>query len=229
MATPVGLYRFPKVARLEDLARVNSETVYTTRDGLADNNISRIFEDSRGDMWISSYNPPVMLTRWERATNTFYRYTENEGHPAGNWANVFGEDAAGTVWIGMHNGGLARIRRGRLESLGASEGVPKGLMQGFYRDQADHLWFATSSGGAARVNDPSADRPNITVYSTAQNLSSNYMRAFTEDNWGNIYIGTARGVDRLELKTNRVKHYTTADGLIKSEVTAAFRDRTGAL
>jgi signal transduction histidine kinase len=142
---------------------------------------------------------------------------------------VFGEDAAGNVWIGLHNGGLIRIRSGRLESFGAGEGVPGGLMQGFYRDRANRLWFATSNGGAARVDQPDAEHPTITAITTAQNLASNNMRAFTEDAWGNIYIGTARGVDRLDAQTNRVKHFTTADGLIKSEVTAAFRDRTGAL
>jgi streptogramin lyase len=83
VATGVGLYRFPPVARLEDLARVTPK-LYTTRDGLADDNISRLFEDSRGDVWISSYNPPVMLVRWERSTNTFHKYTEKEGHPTGN-------------------------------------------------------------------------------------------------------------------------------------------------
>ncbi len=229
MATGAGLYRFPKVERLEDLARKNPKAVYTTRDGLADNNISRLYEDSRGDVWISSYNPPVMLTRWERATNTFHRYTEKEGHPTGNWTNVFGEDAAGNLWIGLHNGGLLRVRNNRLELFGKEDGVPEGLTQGFYRDTANRLWFATSAGGAMRIDDPTAERPRIINYSIEQNLASNNLRAFTEDRWGNIYIGTARGVDRLELQTGRVKHFTTADGLIKSEVTAAFRDKHGAL
>lgn len=228
VATGVGLYRFPKVARLEDLARVTPQ-VYTTRDGLADNNISRLFEDSRGDVWISSYNPPVMLTRWERATNTIHRYTEKEGHPTGNWTNVFGEDAAGNVWIGMHNGGLARVQNGRLEMFGAADGVPAGLTQGFYRDRANRLWFATSLGGAVCVEEPASARPRIVTYTTAENLASNNLRAFTEDGWGNMYLGTARGVDRLDAQTSRVKHFTTADGLLKSEVTAAFRDRNGAL
>ncbi len=229
MATGDGLYRFPKVERLEDLARVSPRAVYTTREGLADSNISRLFEDSRGDIWIGSYNPPVMLTRWERATGAFHRYTEKEGHPTANWANVFSEDVAGNVWIGLHNGGLMRHRNGRLEVLNKAEGEPDGLTQGSYRDTANRLWFATSSSGAVRIDDPPAEKPRLIVYSTAENLASNNLRAFTEDKWGNLYIGTARGIDRLELQTGRIKHFTTADGLIKSEVTAAFQDRTGAL
>lgn len=229
VATSAGLYRFPKVKRLEDLARLPPSAVYTTRDGLADNYISRLFEDSRGDIWISSFNPPVMLTRWERATGKFHLYTAADGLPPFNWANVFNEDAAGNLWIALHNGGMARYRDGRFELFGENEGVPPGVMHGLYRDRADRLWAATSAGGAARLDDPTAARPHIVTYTTGEDLSTDNLCCFAEDHLKNIYIGTAHGVNRLDLTTNRIKTYTTADGLLKSEVTAAFRDRHGAL
>ena len=229
VATSAGLYRFPKVKRLEELAHAPPVAVYTTRDGLADNYISRLFEDSRGDIWISSFNPPVMLTRWERATGKFHRYAEADGLPPFNWANVFSEDAAGHLWIALHNGGMARYRGGRFELFTERDGVPPGVMHGLYRDRAERLWVATSAGGAARLDDPTAIRPSIKTYTTVEELSSNNLCCFTEDLSKHIYIGTAHGIDRLDLTTGRVKNYTTADGLLKSEVTAAFRDRHGAL
>src|SRR5205085_791862 len=51
VATNQGLYRFPKVNHLEELAHARP-IAYTKHDGLADNYISRLFEDSRGDIWI---------------------------------------------------------------------------------------------------------------------------------------------------------------------------------
>jgi PAS domain S-box-containing protein len=228
-ATNAGLYRFPKVKRLEELAHAPPLAVYTTRDGLADNYISRLFEDSRGDIWISSFNPPVMLTRWERATGTFHRYAEADGLPPFNWANVFAEDAAGNLWIALHNGGLARFRDGRFELFAERDGVPPGVMHGLYRDRADRLWVATSAGGAARLDDPAAARPRIKTYTTGEDLSSDNLCCFTEDRAEHLYIGTGHGLDRLDLTTGRIKNYTTADGLLKSEVTAAFRDRHDAL
>lgn len=229
VATSQGVYRFPNVSRLEDLARVRPLAVYTTRDGLADNYISRLFEDSRGDIWISSFNPPVMLTRWERSTNTFHRYSEKDGLPANNWANVFIEDQSGTLWIGMHNGGLARYRDGRFEIFGAAEGIPMGLQQGLYFDRAGRLWLATRGPGIGRIDNPGAARPQSAPFISAAGLSSENLRCFVEDQWSNVYIGTARGVERLNPQTERVKHYTTDDGLISSEVTVAFRDRRGSL
>jgi ligand-binding sensor domain-containing protein/signal transduction histidine kinase len=229
VATGEGLYRFPSVRRLEDLAHTAPRAVYTTRDGLADNNISRLFEDSHGDIWIASYNPPVMLTRWERSTETFHRYAEADGLPPANWANIFAEDSAGNLWIGLHNGGVARRRQGRFEIFGANEGIPPGLTFGLYFDGAQRLWIATRGKGTGRIDDPLAEHPRAVPFTTIEELASDNLRCFAEDAWGHIYIGTARGVERLEPQTGRIKHFTTADGLIKNDVMVAFRDRRDAL
>ncbi|HYO91969.1 MAG TPA: two-component regulator propeller domain-containing protein, partial [Pyrinomonadaceae bacterium] len=142
VSTAEGLYRFPSVNRLEDLARTPPKAVYTKREGLADSNISRLFEDSRGDIWISTYTGAVTLTRWERSTNVFHLYAEAEGMPPLNWVNAFAEDSAGNLWMGMHNGGLARFRQGRLQFFGESDGVPGGLVFSLYLDSKGRLWIA---------------------------------------------------------------------------------------
>jgi signal transduction histidine kinase/ligand-binding sensor domain-containing protein len=227
-ATGEGVYRFPAVARLEDLATVAPVAAYTTKDGLADDNISRLYEDSHGDIWIGTYNPPITLTKWERATGTFHRFSEADGMPAFNWANVFGEDASGQLWIGLHNGGLARVRNGRIEVFGEEAHVPGGFGQGLYSDGQRRLWFATSRGGV-RLEEPSSDDPRVVQFARAGELSSDNLRCFVEDKFGRFYVGTARGVDRLDFETGLIKHFTAADGLVKSEVMVAFRDRAGAL
>jgi ligand-binding sensor domain-containing protein len=76
IATRQGLFRFPRVARFEDLARVPPAALYTTRDGLATNDVTRLFEDSHGDIWIGSWVPvKEPLVRWDRATRSFHRYS----------------------------------------------------------------------------------------------------------------------------------------------------------
>jgi ligand-binding sensor domain-containing protein/signal transduction histidine kinase len=229
VATNQGLYRFGSVKRLEDLARAKPVAVYTTRDGMTDNYISRLFEDSRGDIWVSTFNPPEMLARWERSTNTFHHYSEKDGLPTLNWANAFAEDRAGNVWIGMHNGGLVRRRpEGRFETYGLEEGVPLGLTQGLHLDREGRLWMSVRGGGTVRIDDPAAERPRAAPVAP-EKLSGDNSWCVTEDDWGNAYIGTARGVDRFNSGTGQVKHFTTDDGLVKSEVITSFRDHTGAL
>ena len=81
--TAEGLYRFPPVRHLEDLARAQPLAIYTTRDGLAADYVRRVYEDSRGDVWITAM-PRVRepLTRWDRRTGRFRRYGEGDGLPA---------------------------------------------------------------------------------------------------------------------------------------------------
>jgi signal transduction histidine kinase/ligand-binding sensor domain-containing protein len=229
VATSQGLYRFPKVNRLEELARALPVATYTVRDGLADDYISRLFEDSRGDIWISSFHPPVTITRWERATNTLHRYSETDGLPPMNWPNVMAEDRAGNVWFGMHNGGLVRYHGNRFEFFGANEGVPVGLTQGLYFDREGRLWIAVRGRGTGRIDDPASSAPRAQPFVAADKLSSENLWSFTEDHWGFIYIGTERGVDKLNAVTGQVKYFTTADGLIRNQVNTAFRDQRGAL
>ncbi len=229
VATGEGLFRFPAVERFEDLAKVKPKAAYFEKDGLASNNISRMMEDSRGDLWISSYTPPLTLTRWERATAKFYRYSESDGIPANNWPHVMAEDRAGNVWMGLHYGELMRIRNGRFEVFHHADGVPKGLMTGIYCDSAGRLWVGAEGGGVLRVENPAADKPAFKVYRINEGLSSNNVHCFTEDRWGRIYMGTSRGVDRLDLANERIKQFTAGDGLSSGEVVAAFADRDGTL
>ena len=63
----------------------------------------------------------------------------------------------------------------------------------------------------------------------ADGLASNQATCITEDQWGRIYIGTGRGLDRLDPATGRIKHFSTADGLANDFINVAFRDRDGAL
>ncbi|MBI3950904.1 MAG: hypothetical protein HY314_10680 [Acidobacteria bacterium] len=228
--TGQGLCRFPNVNRIEDLAHTRPKAVYTTRDGLINDDVFRLFEDSRGDIWIGTISISVRsgLTRWERATETFHRYSEADGLPS-IWATAFCQDASGNLWIGTGGTGLARYRAGRFTVFTTADGLPANWVAGLYRDHAGRLWAATDPGGVGRLDDPNADRPRFVTYTTANGLSSNQSWCITEDRWGRIYIGTGRGVDRLNPKTGQIKHYTVADGLARGYPVTAFRDRQGAL
>ena len=59
-ATREGLYRFGRVDRFEQLlAGAQPIAIYQARDGLVDDDVTRLFEDSRGDIWIARGSPRV--------------------------------------------------------------------------------------------------------------------------------------------------------------------------
>ena len=225
-----GLYRFPHVTSVEQLAHMRPKAFYTQQHGeLPGTDVFRLFEDSRGDIWISIAGGGPNVVRWERATESFHVYSEGEGLPLHSPPTAFREDTAGNLWLGFYEGGLARYRDGRFRLFTQSDGMPAGPVRALYLDHAGRLWLATGQDGVARLDDPQTDHPRVVAYTSADGLSSNSISCITEDKLGRMYFGTARGLDQLDLQTKRVRHYTKADGLPSSAVAVAFRDRQDAL
>ena len=237
IATGEGLFRFSSAQGVEQLGSMQPKEVYTVRDGLAGDQVFRLFEDSSGDLWIGTLDEgKTALTRWERATGQFYRYvaaahdlprlTPSETAIA---PTAFAEDRSGHLWIGWYTGGLSRYAAGRFELFTEADGLPAGQVRGLFLDRVGRLWIAASEGGLGRIDDPAAKRPHFVTYTTGQGLASNQVNGVTQDTSGYIYIGTGRGLDRLEPVTGRIKHYTTGDGLANNFVNVTFRDREGSL
>ena len=227
--TAEGVFRFSGVPEPEDLATARPESTLTRRDGLPSDSIFRLYEDSRGDVWIStiSAEPDYQLSRWERRTDRIYRYGEADGIPI-HAPTAFREDAVGNLWIGFYDEGVARHRDGRFRRFTREDGVPPGLIRSIHLDRRGRIWIA-ADGGLARVDDPDAERPAFARYGTVDGLSSDLVSAITEDRFGNIYLGTDRGIDRLDPESGAIRPYTAADGLPNSFVNAAYRDRDGGL
>ena len=112
-------------------------------------------------------------------------------------------------------------------AFGDKDGVPKGLISDLFVDHAGRLWIAGTDGGLGRVDAPNDLHPQFAVYDNARGLGSNSVQCVTEDNWGRIYAGHGRGVDRLDPETGRIRHYTAADGFPLGRPIVALRDRSG--
>jgi hypothetical protein len=215
------LLRFPAVERFEDLAKAAPKKIYTKADGLFADEVFRLFEDSRGDIWFSVISPVKdTLMRWERKTDKIYGYKNADGLPDGNAATAFGEDRAGNVWLGFYSGGAARYRNGKFLLFSARNNFPTGLVNSIYSDRGGRLWIATSNSGVIRFDNPDEDEPQYTVLNVGNGLSSNQANCITEDNFGRVYITTGRGINRIEPETGRIKLYTQADGLPGSSIGA---------
>ncbi|MBI5216477.1 MAG: hypothetical protein HY960_12070 [Ignavibacteriae bacterium] len=227
--TAQGVVRYPKVETVEQLATVTPIKVYTTADGLGGNDIFRLYEDNKSNIWISTLdNLACVLTRWERKTETFHRFPTYEGFEY-SAPTAFCEDSSGNLWIGSYGGTLARVRNDSFEFFPSHFGAAEGLIRAMFLDSKNRLWIASSLGGVRRLDDVTATKPVFINYTTREGLSSNEARCITEDRWGRIYIGTGKGVDRLNPETGQIKHYSVADGLGSNSLNIAFRDKSDVL
>lgn len=228
-----GICRFPPSDRFDQIKTARPLAVYSIKHGAVHDQPFRLFEDSAGNVWISQMSGPPLLM-WGRTNQEFHDLSSVPGFPSEDWMpRSFGEDHAGNVWIGF-NGQIARYRNGRFTLFGASDGLPPGVIGSIYVDHAGRLWLASSRSGLIRVDEPEAERPDFFAYTTAEGLSSDSTETspdqlIVEDLQGYVYIGTARGLDRLDPATGDFRHFTTADGLASGTFKAAFRDGKGGL
>jgi ligand-binding sensor domain-containing protein/two-component sensor histidine kinase len=233
IATGSGAARYPAVSAAQ-LVSTKPRGFLSAPPELTGGAVFRLFADSRGDLWISTSGSRANgLARWVRRTGLIERFHEPDGLPGPvtddrSLASAFAEDAAGTVWIGFHTGGLYRFRAGRLSEVDPPGDTPIEGVRWIHRDAVGRLWVA-GRRGLHRIDDPGAEQPVFRHYAIAQGLASNFVLSLAEDDFGRIYIGSGRGVDRLDPDTGHIRHYGVADGLVGGDIRAAQRDRQGGL
>lgn len=222
-----GLYRYPPVDRLERLASTAPSARFTTASGLAGNDIWKLFEDSRGDLWISTRVPgSESLTRWRRDTRAFETFGTTDGLPS-HWAVMsFAEEPSGGLWFGAFDGGLARFDGDRFETLAPSEALPAGPVRDLLISSNGDLW-AAAGDALIRIEHPaSPERRRIRTVSRDDRLIVPPGQLL-EDRRGRIYVATARGLSRLRPDTGAVQRLGVGAPFIP--VRAAHRDRRGEL
>ncbi len=216
-----AVFRFSNVQRLAQLSSRNAQAIR-----IPDQQVFRLYEDSRGDIWISTMYEQLLLRR-DHSTETIHDYSNK---PDGA-ASCFVEDGNAALWIGFfYHDNLARFKDGRLSVLATNGEKPGGGINSLYYDRSGRLWMASSLNGVGRVDDPQAGgQLNIVWYDRRKGLATDSTLSLTEDNFGRIYVGHARGVDRIDPNTEQIKHYTAADGLPQGMIQFAARDRQGSL
>jgi signal transduction histidine kinase len=235
-ATGAGLLRFSGIRRIENLATA-MPTTYTTRDGLAQDSINRLFEDSRGDIWIASLIPSrEVLTRWDRSSGSFQRYSDVDGLRAFNAPTSFYENANHILFITLRDGGIARYDGRSFRVLSSADGLPPGNIGGAIADRAGKLW-CWSALGVYRIDDLSAARLQPIMVAPARQMRGGNVGALVEDARGSLYLAGGGGIARIDDASTAVGSgtpriaslYTTSDGLAGNEVNAAYSDRSGRL
>lgn len=115
-------------------------TSYTTRDGLAGNDVQVIVEAASGALWLGGARG---LTRFEHGA--FTTFTEKSGLPGNHVRSIY-EDRDGVLWIGTYDGGMARFRNGRFTRYTTREGLfDDGAFQ-ILEDGRGYLWMSSNRG-----------------------------------------------------------------------------------
>ncbi len=130
-ATNKGLLQFRE--------RVYART-WNVADGLPNEFMTLIFEDSKGQLWFGGFGG---LSRFR--DGAFTNYTTKEGL-AGSYVRSIYEDADGVLWIGTYDEGLSRFKDGAFVTYKAEHGLSNNGVFAIQEDTTGHFWISSNRG-----------------------------------------------------------------------------------
>ena len=114
--------------------------MFSTRNGLATDDVRTLVESSTGDLWVGGYGG-LSVGQLGR----FQHWTERDGLPSNNIRSIY-QDSQGVLWIGTYDGGLARLKSGHLTHYGQSDGLFNNGVFQILEDADEDLWMSSNRG-----------------------------------------------------------------------------------
>jgi PAS domain S-box-containing protein len=201
--------------------RLSRFTNYTTSDGLPDSYMTVVFQDGNDNLWAGSSKG---LSR--RTDRGFTVLPESSGLPHVLIASL-ATDRDGRLWVGVDNGLFRSTRPVRCTADSCDAQFVRlretSVHRAIFQDRAGTMWVATNNEGLLEYRGDT-----VKVYTTADGLAHNAVRAFAEDREGAIWIGT-RGGGISRLKNGAFTTLTTKDGLASNSIQFVAADGEGAI
>src|SRR5262249_25725964 len=182
---------------------------------------SEIYEDATGRIWFGSVYSLCWVGPGRRGPLVF-RCAQLKDVVAFHMIR----DRSGTLWLGSQRQ-VARFVNGSAVPLQQTDGLPETDPRAFFIDSGGWMWIGLRSKGVSMTKAPADENPKFVNYSAQNGLASDSVWSIAEDDSGRMYFGTGKGLDRLDLTTGRIRHFTTADGLAGDVIHDCVKDRRG--
>jgi signal transduction histidine kinase/ligand-binding sensor domain-containing protein/CheY-like chemotaxis protein/AraC-like DNA-binding protein len=207
----------------------------TIADGLSQNSVSSILQDSRGFMWFGTKDG---LNRYDGYNYLVFRHDPfDPATISDSEVTALFEDRDGRLWVGTRIGGLNRFDRDR-ESFHRHGGFGAPVTA-IAQDADGDLWVGTDGAGLLRLRRGEADRADgkwdrfTHDPANPASLGNDRVNAVLVDRRGTLWAGTRAGLDRLDPGSRGFTRYTSAPGspvqLIDASIFALLEDGEGRL
>ncbi len=217
---------------------------------LPTDNITTIYKDHVGDIWIGSFENGGLLkftpNRFgaESPIVRHFKYSENDPNSlsSNNIATIF-EDSDNVLWIGTYGGGIVKIIRDennnphryiRIQNdPDTTSSLSNNSVFSFCEDKNGNIWIATFGGGLNMIttNERHKENPIITSYRKKDGLSNEELYGILEDELGNLWISSNNGIFKFNIESEVFTNFQISDGLqdVNFRRQAFWKDKNGVM
>ena len=234
LGTDKGLYQY--------IAETDSCILYdrnNTGGVLQQTTVKSLLEDSRGDLWIGTWNEG--LYRQDAKTGRYFAYPQMNPSKS---AHVIFEDSQNRIWIGTWGHGLYLLENAYnshhttwkvfIHNRHNPQSICDNLIYDISEDYTNQtLWIGTRSGLSILSLNPSTSFKNYYPGNTEHSLSGNEVNSIIRDTHGLMWIAMIGGgvsrvntrkpvfnVDRLESARKGFASNSVLSIFVESEETA---------
>lgn len=213
----------------------NTFSHLSINEGLSQSTVRAILQDSEGYMWFGTQDG---LNKYDGYKFTIYKNDfDNSNSLSNNEITSIVEDNKGNLWLGTNGGGLNKFNKttGTFTRFTTASSQLNSISNDFvfslYIDSKGFLWIGTVGGG---LNVMDLETEKINVFNDhLLEINNLEVLAVCEDKNKNIWIGTNRGLNKLNQQTNQVTNYkfhpNNPEVLQNDYIRTLFKDSSGNL
>lgn len=208
-------------------AQINFKNI-TIEDGLVQGTVETLFQDSKGYIWIGTNDG---LCKYNGYHFKVYSIEEDsKSSLINNYILDIKEDIEGNMWIATANG-LSKIHSDGKNITNYIDDEQRGNLSNtnintILITKDNNILVGTANG--LNIYNRKNDRFEIIL--DDNKLLSSYIETLTQDELGNIWIGTDNGINKIDSKTGdiiSIQHNESSNSISDNEIYKLYYDYKG--
>ncbi len=202
--------------------------------------VMSLYEDPDGALWVGTYGGG--LNKFDRTTEQFTHYRNDPNNPASlgdDLVSLIYGNETDSFWVGTDSG-LDRFDRKTAQFThyrhdpNNPASLSSNIIHSIYimaakAEQPPILWVGTSRGLNKMVLDEVNNTTNFSHYTVKDGLPNNVIHGILEDQAGNLWLSTNKGLSKFQPQTGKFRNYDMRNGLQGNEFKtwASFESKSG--
>jgi len=186
--------------------------------------ISSLLKDLEDNIWIGTKSEG--LFKYNEKTKKLIHFTINDGLVDNSIVSLY-LDRQGRVWASTRFNGVsfqysAMNGNTKFAKISTKNGLVFDNINVIFEDSEGNYWFGTNGQGLSQLRDR-----RFAVWASSEDFPDKTVWSIVVDYQNSIWVGTNKGIAKIEHPSNQAKHYTRFENIDFGNITRIAEDRNG--